>query len=99
MKHKKYFVYIVLVFLTSIAFGKKFSDPPAGQGLSTVGISGDYTSLREASEDFSGLVGGCTGNWTLEILNDLIDHIIVLLEILSGAIPLPSNQLPEFDLL
>lgn len=62
-----------LVCVCSFAFAKKLSDPPAGQGTSTVGTGGDYASLAEAAADFVGLAGGLTGNWTVEILNDLTE--------------------------
>ncbi|MCX7919251.1 MAG: hypothetical protein N3A72_06525 [bacterium] len=50
---------------------KKYSDPPSGQGLSTVGTGGDYATLYEAALDFTTTAN--TGNWTVEILSDTIE--------------------------
>ncbi len=63
---------LVIMSLSTVCFAKKYSDAPAGQGASTVGTSGDYASLLEASLDFNSTAA--TGNWTLEILNDLTEN-------------------------
>ncbi|HPB31695.1 MAG TPA: right-handed parallel beta-helix repeat-containing protein, partial [Candidatus Sumerlaeota bacterium] len=68
-------VVICLVLFASLAQAKKFSDPPAGQGVSTVGTipGSDYATLAQAAADFNGLAGGCTGDWTLLINSDLTE--------------------------
>jgi hypothetical protein len=62
---------LLALSLTTVSFAKKYSDAPAGQGASTVGTSGDYASLLDASLDFN--TTAATGNWTLTILNDLTE--------------------------
>ncbi len=71
-KVRKGFV-VLFVFICAVGFAKKFSDAPGGQGISTVGSGGDYASLAAAAADFNGYPGGCTGNWTLLILNSLTE--------------------------
>ena len=71
---KKIYVFMLVVMLAcSLGYAKKFSDAPAGQGASTVGVSGDYATLAEAANDFNGLAGGCTGDWTLTVISDLTE--------------------------
>ncbi|HOE63719.1 MAG TPA: choice-of-anchor D domain-containing protein [Candidatus Sumerlaeota bacterium] len=71
---KKIYVLMLVVMLAcSLGYAKKFSDAPAGQGASTVGVSGDYATLAEAANDFNGLAGGCTGDWTLTVISDLTE--------------------------
>ncbi|MCX7918352.1 MAG: hypothetical protein N3A72_01850 [bacterium] len=72
MKLMKYICIVVLVCIcASFGFAKKYSDPPAGQGTSTIGIGGDYASLFECAQDFNTTAN--TGSWTVTILNDLYE--------------------------
>jgi len=62
---------LLVAGLATVSFAKKYSDAPAGQGTSTVGIGGDYASLSDASLDFNTTAN--TGSWTIEVLNDLTE--------------------------
>ncbi|MGI8906235.1 MAG: hypothetical protein ACR2IE_07075 [Candidatus Sumerlaeaceae bacterium] len=97
MKHHIFTLMILAVVAAGSA--KKFSDAPAGQGVSTVNSGGgaDYISLDEAAKDFSSLAGGCTGNWTLLIASDLFEPNNVAFGNLTNGNsvtvrPAPSSQ-------
>lgn len=62
-------IIIICCFAVSVSYAKKYSEDPAGQGVSTVGVGGDYASLWEAAMDFNTTAN--TGNWTILILNSL----------------------------
>ncbi|MCX7918350.1 MAG: hypothetical protein N3A72_01835 [bacterium] len=88
MKFSKYsksiLISIMVIICVSFCSAKKYSDPPAGQGTSTVGTTlCDYTSLYEASLDFNTTAN--TGNWTLEIMTDLSETTCVFFMRTLGA--------------
>jgi len=66
-------VVVILAFLSmcSLATAKKYWDPPAGQGVSTVGTGGDYATLLAAAADYN--TSATTGPWTIEIVSNLTE--------------------------
>ena len=68
----KIILLMIFILLMSLCFAKRYSDAPSGQGVSTVGIGGDYGSLYDASTDFNATIP--TGSWTLYVLHDLTEE-------------------------
>lgn len=54
---------------------KKYWDEPKAQGVSTVGVGGDYLTLGAAAADFN--TTAPLGNWTLEIISNIVEPAAV----------------------